>query len=475
MNTVPLCVDMDGTLLKTDTLLELLVRVLKQQPWLLLFLPWWLLRGRVAFKQQVVKRAALSVAALPVNQAFLQFLQEQHRQGRDLYLVTGALQVVAQAVAEHYGLFKAVLATQTVNLTGRNKAVLLVQTFGEQGFDYAGNSAVDAPCWQKARQCYLVNAAPILTTRLRRQFNFTQLFDARSGFSFSLLWQTLRIHQWAKNLLVLAPLLAAHRVLEWPYLQDSLVAFLAFSGCASLAYVINDIADLDADRQHHSKKHRPFACGNVSLPVGLLLAILLALVTVWLSTKLPIGVAYCLLVYFAVTKMYTFFFKQKPIIDVAVLAGLYTLRVIAGGFAAQVVTSFWLLAFSCFIFFSLAIVKRLSELHVIKVTSHNLPTVCRGYHTDDIAVLTGLGTASAMMAVLVLALYINSPDVVALYSSPRYLWLLCPVIALWLGRVWLITGRGQMHDDPVIFALRDRSSWLLFVLAAAFMVLGANI
>ncbi len=473
-NPIPLCVDMDGTLLKIDTLLELLIGAVKQQPWVILLLPLWCFRGIAFVKRSLAARCALRVDLLPENVEFAAFLQREKNQGRDLYLVTGAYSDVAEQVAARYGFFSGVLATTDKNLTGKAKADAMVNQFGEKGFDYAGNSTVDCPCWERARQCYLVNASPAETKKINEKIVFTEKFDLQSGLTLAVLLRALRIHQWAKNALIFVPLLAAHRVLEWELLRDTLLAFLVFGFCASFSYVLNDLCDLDADRQHRSKCKRPFASGVLAIPLGLAVATILALSSVLISFMLPLKFFYSLLIYFVVTQAYTLRLKHIPILDVAVLAGLYALRVIAGGFSAQAETSFWLLAFSCFIFFSLAIVKRLSELQIVEVDSSNTSIQYRGYRTTDTPVLIGLGTASAMMGVLVLALYINSPTVTALYSSPRYLWLLCPIMALWLGRVWLITGRGEMHDDPVIFALRDRLSWLFFVLAGVFMVVGAN-
>lgn len=474
MKMIPLCVDLDGTLLKTDTLHELVVRVLKQQPWLLLLLPLWLLRGKHVLKRELSQRCRLDPALLPCNQDLVAFLRAERTRGRTLYLATGAYRDVAQGVADHFGFFDGVFATdEQQNLTGSRKAALLVEKFGEKGFAYAGNDMVDVPVWERAQESYLVNATPGTVARAGKRFAFAACMDLRSGLSLKLILKAVRLHQWAKNALIFVPLLASHQLLDMNRLLDTVLAFLAFGCCASFSYIINDIGDLDADRKHHSKYKRPFASAAVSIPAGLAVAVLLLGVTVLISAFLQSGFIYSLLVYFLVTNAYTLRLKYVPILDVAILAGLYTLRVIAGGFAADVHTSFWLLAFSCFIFFSLAIVKRMSELLNIE-TPDEKPVICRGYWTSDMPVLTGLGTSSAMMAVLVLALYINSPDIVMLYASPRYLWLLCPIIALWLGRVWLITGRGQMHDDPVVFALRDRVSWLLFGGAAAFMVVGAQ-
>ncbi len=474
-NNIPLCVDLDGTLLKTDTLYELLAGVLKKQPWLLFMLPLWLLRGKHVLKRELSSRYQLNVAALPINSDVLNFLRVERASGRSLLLVTGAYYEVAKPIADYYGFFDGVLATdEKQNLTGSRKASLLVEKFGEKGFDYAGNDTVDIPVWEHARESYLVNATPATSALVSKKFQFAAVMDSQKKLSFKLILKAIRLHQWAKNALIFVPLLAAHQLMNLPRLTDTVLAFLAFGCCASFSYIMNDIGDLDADRLHHSKYKRPFASADLSIPVGLLLALLLISLTVCLAFFLPCGFIYSLLIYFLITNMYTLRLKYVPILDVAILAGLYTLRVIAGGLAADVQTSFWLLAFSCFIFFSLAIVKRVSELLGIE-TPDEKAVVCRGYWTSDIPVLLGLGTSSALIAVLVLALYINSPDIIQLYSSPRYLWLLCPIIALWLGRVWLITGRGQMHDDPVVFALRDRISWLLFGVAGMCLVIGAQL
>ncbi len=474
-NAAPLCVDLDGTLLKTDTLHELVVRVLKQQPWLLFLLPLWLLRGKHVLKRELAQRCELDVSLLPFNPECVAFLRAAQAAGRKLYLVTGAHESVARRVAAHIGLFADVFATgDSRNLTGKHKAALLCERFGKGGYAYAGNDRVDYPVWETARECYLVNAAPALAAQAGARFQFDQVLDARAPLSLKVVLKAVRLHQWAKNALIFVPLLAAHQLLDPQRLMNTLLAFVAFGCCASFSYIINDIGDLDADRKHHSKFRRPFASAALSIPAGLIIALGLIAVTVLLSTQLSSGFVYSLMVYFITTNAYTLRLKYVPILDVAILAGLYTLRVLAGGFAAQAPTSFWLLAFSCFIFFSLAIVKRMSELMSIE-TPDEKPVICRGYWTSDMPVLSGLGTASALMSVLVLALYINSPDIMTLYASPRYLWLLCPIIALWLGRVWLITGRGQMHDDPVVFALRDRVSWLLFGAAAVLLVVGAKL
>lgn len=470
---VPLAVDLDGTLINTDTLHELLLKLIKSQPAQILWLPFVLLqcliKGKQVLKIYLVERVQLNPELLPYNKEFLAYLKQQHQAGRSLLLVTGCHQKVASAISQYLGIFKQVIATdEHKNLTGRNKADVLVQQFGNEGFDYAGNSRVDVPVWRKARNKILVNASPGLSRSLKSQFKFGYTFDPRC-FSIRLLIKGLRIHQWAKNALIFLPALTSHSLAQPNILLTLLMAFIAFGCCASFSYVINDLLDLDDDRKHHRKKYRPFASGAITIPAAVFLAAALLLLSITLAAQLNTRFIGLLALYFVATNLYSFQLKKVPILDVSVLAGLYTLRVLAGAFVISIQPSFWLIAFSAFLFFSLAIVKRLSELLYLK--NQGVSDVkARGYIAEDISTLQGLGSASAIASVLVMALYINSDNVRPLYHSPDQLWLLCPVLLLWLGRVWLITGRGFMHDDPVVFALKDRMSWLILLLGACVLV-----
>jgi 4-hydroxybenzoate polyprenyltransferase len=465
---LPLCVDLDGTLLKTDTLYELALRVIKVSPWLVFYLPCVLLKGKQHLKKYLSMRVDLDPARLPYNQEFLTYLIDQKKQGRKLVLATGCHEKTAKAIAAHLGIFAEVFATdESVNLTGRRKALRLEQAFGAKGFDYAGNDTVDIPVWKQARNSLLVNCAPLDKKIITSRLTITRVFDSKT-VSIKPFIKAARLHQWAKNSLLLLPALTAHTLLDISTIVVLAVAFLAFGCCASFSYIINDLLDLDADRQHHSKKYRPFAAATVSILAGLVMAAALLVLTVLLSLHLNAGFSALLLLYFVITNVYSFKLKAIPILDVSVLAGLYTLRVLAGSVAINLEPSFWLIAFSAFLFFSLAIVKRLSELLYLSKTTDG-PVKARGYLAEDISTLQSLGGAASMAAVLVLALYIDSDAVKMLYHSPRHLWLLCPVLLVWLGRVWLITGRGKMHDDPVVFALKDRISWL--ILAAGIAVL----
>lgn len=468
-----LCVDLDGTLLRTDTLHELILRDIKQSFWQLFVLPFialqCLFHGKQFLKQYLATRCELDPAALPYNPQFLDYLKQQHAAGRPLVLVTGCHRLVAERIAAHLGIFSAAFATdEHTNLTGMKKAQWLVEQFGEHGFDYAGNETVDRVVWAHSRNKILVNASPLSAAALKRSNTFLQVFDERT-FSPKLFLKATRVHQWAKNALIFLPALTAHALAIGNNLATLLTAFLCFGCCASFSYIVNDLLDLEADRRHRSKKFRPFASGSLSISTGLFIALALFVTTVLLASAMNERFVELLVIYFVTTNLYSFRLKAIPILDVSVLAGLYTLRVLAGAVAIEADVTFWLVAFSAFLFFSLAIVKRISELLYLRDSSKQ-PVKARGYVAEDIVTLQVLGGAAAMATVLVLALYINSSSVIALYHSPRHLWLLCPVLLLWLCRVWLITGRGQMHDDPVVFALKDKVSWLILALGAAVFV-----
>jgi 4-hydroxybenzoate polyprenyltransferase len=289
-----------------------------------------------------------------------------------------------------------------------------------------------------------------------------------AGQSTTALWlRALRWHQWLKNLLVLLPAAAAHRLTEPFVLTRALGAFAAFCLCASSVYLVNDVLDVRFDRQHPRKRERPFASGALRTRDGLLVAGLLLIPAVGLALTASVYCAAWLSLYYLLTLGYSARLKREAVLDVVVLAGLYTLRILAGGAAVGIEPSFWLLSFSMFMFLNLAIVKRFAELGVSEEQGESA-AYGRGYLQSDSAVLLGLGPAAGFVAVLVLALYINSPEAVVLYRHPRLLWLLCPLILYWVMRVWFITTRGAMRDDPVVFAATDGVS--LVVGASAIVV-----
>lgn len=466
----PICVDLDGSLIHSDLLLESFLLLLKRNPLYLFLVPLWLLGGKARLKAEIASRVEFNGAALPYTKPLLAWLQTQKEGERPLWLVTASDQRLARSVADHVGVFDGVLASNgQTNLAGSNKAAELVSKFGEKGFDYVGNHRVDLKVWAHARKAIVVNASEGLVASAGKLCEVAHVVPPIKGLLKSVA-KALRVHQWAKNALVIVPLLAAHRLSELPVLIDGALAFLAFSLCASSVYLLNDMLDLEADRQHHSKCNRPFAAGRLSLVFGLLAAPALLVGALLISCLLPAKFLLVLAVYYAATLLYSFGLKKVVMVDVLALAGLYTIRIVAGSAAMAIPLSFWLLMFATFIFLSLAIVKRYAELFVMRQQG-KLKAKGRGYQVEDISLLQSLGAASGYLSILVLALYLNSPDIAKLYAQPKIAWGLVPIMLYWISRIWMETHRGNMHDDPLVYALKDRISLLTGLAAGVVLYL----
>ncbi len=461
--SVPLCVDLDGTLIKTDLFAESMVRLLKRNPLYIFLIPFWWMKGRAFLKFQLGMRVQLDVAALPYCEPLIEFLREEHRRGRPLFLATASDRKLAQPVADHVGLFDDVLASNGEhNLRGTRKLQAMEQRFGPAAFDYAGNSSVDYPVWEGSRQAIVVNARKAVTEHAHRLADVSHVFNERRTPIKSII-KTLRPHQWTKNLIVFVPLLTSHQLNQPLLLANALMAFVVFSLCASAVYVLNDLLDLDADRHHPSKRLRPFAAGELSLPTGVALVLGPLAAGGALALLLPKTFAVVLALYFLLAASYSWRLKQLVLLDVFFLAGLYTMRLIAGHEATGIVYSFWLLAFSMFIFLSLALVKRYLELLALRQENKH-DAKGRGYTANDLEMVATLGVASGYLSALVLALYVNSEQVVKLYAHKTLLLLICPLLLYWISRVWLIAHRGLMHDDPIVFALKDTTSYAIGIL-----------
>lgn len=468
----PLCVDLDGTLIRSDILVESAFALIKANPVFLLFLPVWLLGGKSNLKQQIASRVDIAVNLLPYNQPFLAFLQSEYKSGRRLILVTATNEKYARQIADHLGIFSEVLASDdSNNLAGTNKLKELLQHYGKKGFDYAANAKVDLKIWPHSRYAILVNPEHGVQKQVEKQVPIIKQFTDTST-PISAMIKALRPHQWFKNILVFLPLFASHQLQSPNLFLNALLAFFAFSLCASSVYLLNDLLDLPSDRLHPRKKNRPFASGQASLLYGAALIPGLLISAFLMSLLLPFQFFLVLAVYYAITLGYSLRFKSIVLFDVLVLAGLYTMRVIAGGAATEVTPSFWLLAFSMSIFLSLALVKRYTELLVMQDTGQE-KNHARGYQTGDLNVLMSLGTASGYMAIVVLAFYINSIDIRKLYAYPELFWLLCPLLLYWISRLWLGASRNKIHDDPLVFALRDRVSQYVVLISAAITILAA--
>lgn len=469
-----LCVDLDGTLISTDLSVESLLGTLKRSPWLAFLVPLWLLQGKSVLKAELARRADIDVAVLPYRATVLQLVEGARAKGRVTALVTGSNQRYAQAINEHLDMFDRVHASdESRNLTGRRKAALLVEEYGEGGFEYVANGRIDLPIWERAGRVVTVNASKSLLRALARLGKPQRNID-RVPIAAKTWLKAIRIQQWVKNALLFVPILTAHRLLDVAAISNVTMGFVAFSLVASATYIVNDLFDLDSDRHHDSKRHRPFAAGALSVEAGLALCVALLASGTAIALMLPIGFQLSLLAYLVSTLLYSFRLKRVVSLDVIVLAGLYTLRVIAGAFAAGVALSFWLLAFSMFIFLCLALVKRVAELIELQkkeALAEQEPGNVQGrdYKTADISILQILGATSGYLAVLVVALYINSEEVTLLYRTPEILWLIAPLLLLWVTRLWVVTTRGLMDEDPILFAIKDSKTWVSALIAAVIL------
>jgi len=468
---VPLCVDLDGTLIQTDLLMESALKLLYKNPLNLFRFVAWIARGKAHVKRQIAKRIHIDATCLPYNIEFLDWMRKSSKD-RDLVLCTASDQLLADAVAAHVGGFQLILGSDGIhNLSGINKGLALRERFGERGFDYAGNGRKDIAVWQYARRAILVSGSKSLMGAAARVCEVECVFENKRP-SLKQWARTLRLHQWIKNTLVFLPLLAGHHLFD---MHDDLLAlggFLSFSLLASATYVLNDLLDLDSDRRHPRKRYRPFAAGTLPLSYGLVIAPLLGILAFYLAILVSGMFAIVLLTYLLLTLGYSFRLKRIVMLDVVILAGLYTTRIIAGTVVIQVEFSFWLLAFSMFIFLSLAMLKRYAELLVIQSGKPGESSMGgRGYGVQDLPLIQSLGSTAGYLSVLVLALYINSEASKALYRHPQVLWLLCPLLLYWISRLWIVTHRGEMHDDPVIYAVTDRISQLVLLIGASIVFL----
>jgi 4-hydroxybenzoate polyprenyltransferase/phosphoserine phosphatase len=456
----PLCVDLDGTLIATDTLWESVLLLLRHNFLLGFLLPLWLIKGKAYLKHQIAQQITLDVATLPYRENVLAFLQREKDAGRLLVLATAAHQTIAQAVASHLKLFDHVIASDAhTNMKGTTKRDALKQRFGI--FDYIGDSRADLPILQAADEAFFLGTP---SASLRKQ---CKVFSVPK--TNWLVWlKVLRPHQWVKNVLIFLPLFLAHEILDLDKLGDSFLAFIVFSLAASAGYVLNDLLDLQADRAHSSKKHRPFAAGLVPIQYGLPIFVVLISLSFLISlSSLPLFFSGIVGLYLLLTITYSFYIKHKLIIDVFVLASLYTLRILAGCIATTIPPSSWLLAFSMFIFISLAFLKRYIELlqqYDQKVLKN------RSYEVGDIDLIATVGMTSGYLAILVFALYINTDKVAMLYHSPEILWMICPILLYWITRVWFLAKRRRVLDDPLQFALSDKISWLVLVCVLSFIL-----
>jgi 4-hydroxybenzoate polyprenyltransferase len=424
-----------------------------------------LLHGKAALKHRLAQAVDFDPATLPYDDEVLTCIRQAWEDGRPVYLASTSNRRLVETVADHIGMFAGWFASdEDPNLAGHAKAERLVEAFGERGFDYIGNDAADLPVWARAAKAIAIRTPNGIARKLRNvSEDVEHLRHERPT------WRTwaklIRVHQYAKNALVFLPLLTSHRF-EWDAAMQASLAFVAFCLCASSVYIINDLVDLQADRRHRSKCRRPLASGAVPLVHGLLAVPVLFVAALLVASLVSLPFLGVLLGYFAVTTAYSFVLKRKMLVDVMTLATLYSVRVLGGAVAIDVVVSKWLLGFCMALFVSLALMKRYVELAARSDAKLPDPSN-RDYRTGDLEVVSALAAAAGFNAVTVFALYISSDAVHQLYRRPEVLWLICPVLIYWIGRALMLAHRREMDDDPVIFALKDRASLLTMMTAVA--------
>lgn len=466
-----LVVDLDGTLLRSDLLLESFWSAIGNN-WLVIFSVFAALRrGRGTLKECLAKAASIDAATLPYDDQVLAYVEKWRQTGHGVVLVTGSHQIFADQIASHLGIFDEAHGSDGQrNLTAGVKAEFVVQKYGAAKFAYIGDAAADLPVWQHAAEAITVNASTSLRARVEDICASTLHLKTAPKAAKAYL-EALRPHQWVKNTLVFVPMLAAHQ-LTVSTLLSTVFAFFCFSLIASSIYAFNDLVDLSSDRAHPRKRLRPFAFGRVPLLHGTLMGIAMLASGVLLSALVGSSFLVVILCYFAVTTGYTLFCKHHAFIDICVLAGLYIARIFAGGAATEIEISDWLMLFSASIFLSLGAVKRQAE--IVDIAARGMVSAKgRGYRITDLPIVSMVAIGAGYMAVILLALYVNSSEVVDLYARPEALWGVSAVILFWITRMAMIANRGDMHDDPIIFAIRDKVSWICLVTILLLIVYGA--
>jgi 4-hydroxybenzoate polyprenyltransferase/phosphoserine phosphatase len=469
---IPLVVDLDGTLINTDMLHESCITLFKNSPISFLKASLAVTQGKAALKRNIASLIEFSPDKLPYNQALIDFIHTQKLLGRKIILCTASDQGLANAIAKHLNIFDEVLASDgKMNLSGSQKADQLLSQFGKGNFDYAGNSKVDLEVWKNCRKAIVVNASDATLREAKNISNVDEIIPPVKA-SLKTWMKLIRVHQWLKNLLLFVPLLAAHLIFDADAWIKLIIAFLSFSLCASTVYLANDLLDLESDRSHPRKKNRPFASGAIPIYKGILLAPFLFIISFFLASLVNHSFMIWLGVYFLITCAYSIGIKKMVLVDCLTLALLYTLRIIAGTVSVELNFSFWLLAFSIFLFLSLAFIKRYAELEV-QMNSGNHKIYGRGYLVSDASLIQSLGITAGFAAVIVLSLYINSDTIQLLYPNPEVVWGVVPIMLFWISWMWMQAHRGLMHDDPLIFAVKNKPSLVTGFIFVLIMILGA--
>ena len=466
----PLIVDLDGTLISTDSIIESAILLIKKNPAYLFVMFFWLKKGKAHLKREISIRTSLDVETLPYNTHFIEWLKSEKKKGRQVYLATAAHQKIAEEIAKYLNIFDGFWASEcNCNLKGVTKCTLIKEKIGDN-FVYAGDSAADLPIWLESQAAVLVNVSSALAKKIRKKVVVEAEFPPKK-IGIKTWARALRVHQWVKNFLLFVPLLTAFEFLDIFKICSVSFAFFAYSFVASGTYILNDLWDLKADRVHTSKRSRPFACGEIPIINGIFVVGVLFIVALVIALYISTAFTTVLITYFLLTTAYSLFFKQHVIVDIIMLSLLYTLRIIAGVTVIQVSIRSWLLAFSMFIFLSLALIKRCAELVSIEKIEQKKVISGRDYKPSDLVVLWPLGVGASLSAIVVFGLFISAPETQQKYASPELLWCSAISIMYWLGRMWIKTSRGEMHDDPIVYVIEDDVSYVLLLATIVITVL----
>lgn len=460
-SNIPLCVDLDGTLIFSDTLIELLSRAIKISPLILLLLPFWLMKGRVNLKMQLAKRFSTYVNNLPFNEVLVDFLKREKNGGRKIYLVTACEENLAKKIAKKVGIFDDVWGTdEHLNLKGTAKANFLIGKFGEKNFIYAGNDTADIPVWRASAEMVLVNASrSVKNTAVRENPQKPFLVFDKQKTSFVFL-RTIRIHQWAKNFLIFIPLLLSHNFTNTGKILNCIAAFVAFGLCASATYIINDLLDIENDRSHHEKRFRPIPAGNIGFVACVATIGVFFALAAFFAFSIDMRLMLMLLAYIIITLCYSFCLKKLIIVDIIALAFFYIFRLYFGAVAVDVPISHWFITFATFIFLSLGAVKRYTEILKTKESSREKLSG-RGYTVDDISIISNIGVSAGLISVLTYIIYINY-GANEYYRNPAVLlWGSFPLLYFIL-KIWIKASRNEVQDDPIVYAIKTKENYLLF-------------
>lgn len=460
------CADVDGSVIATDLLYESLLYALKQDIWILFFLPVWLLRGRAYLKQQLAARAAgMSVELMPMNAEVVSYLRAAAESGQRVIFASASDSRLVERLADQFDFVSAVIASDgSSNRKGSAKAQAIREMVGDSSWEYIGDSSADFDVWREAAHVVCVSSNLKFTARVKSRYPTADVLE-KQACSIKVVLRALRVHQWMKNILVFAPLVLAHQIFNARGWMMAGAAALSFSLCASGVYLLNDLLDLEADRRHPRKKKRPCASGAFPISQALALAPILFVSAFAIALAVQPEFSVVLGIYLILTSAYSYRLKALALVDIILLAILYTIRIVGGGIATGIHLSQWLLGLSMFIFFSLACVKRFSELLVLQQRKEHR-TWGRGYAVSDMEQVASFGTASGYIAVLVLALYVSGKEVVSLYANPTVIWMACPLLLYWISRIWLLARRGLVHDDPLVFALQDKVTYAVAAIGA---------